>query len=255
MIKGIIFDLDGTVYLGEAEVPGAARFTRDVGRLGIRCLYVTNRANRSAAEICSQLNRYGIGCTEDDVLTSAQATVQYLARGSAFYIGEEAVGRLLAEYGFRVTDTRPDYVIVSFDRRITPEKIRKAAALIREGAMFVATNPDKALKIEAAVLPGTGTIVDAVAAEAGRAPDVVIGKPERLIIDMAVRRMGLEHGHVIMVGDNVETDIPAGAKAGVRTVLILTGVSTRADLCDKSVQPTWIVESYDELMNIVVSSG
>lgn len=253
MIKGIILDLDGTVYLGDAEVPGAGEFTRNMKAVGVRCLFVTNRANRSAMDVCKHLRRYGIECNEDDVLTSAQATVRYLKKGSVFYIGEKTFGRLLEENGFRVTEKSPDYVIVSFDRRVTDAKIRKAAELIRNGSQFVATNPDKALKIEGGVLPGTGAIVEAVAGECGIRPAVMIGKPEKLIIEMGIQMLGLNKDEVILVGDNVETDIPAGVKAGIRTALILTGISSRKDLHNMPDQPTWVVESYGELADIVMA--
>jgi len=253
MIKAIILDLDGTVYLGDAEVPGAGKFTIEMDRMGIRCLFVTNRANRSEEEVARQLRRYGISCRADDVLTSTQATIQYLKKGSVYYIGEKAFGQAIEAAGFVVTDFSPDYVIVSFERNVAREKIRKAASLIRQGAAFIATNPDKALKIEGSVLPGTGAIVDAVAEEAGSGPDVMIGKPETLIIDMALQKLGMARNEVIMVGDNVETDIPAGIKSGVRTALILTGISRREDVENLPVQPTWIVESYDELLKIVVA--
>jgi 4-nitrophenyl phosphatase len=251
MIKGIILDLDGTVYLGDAEVPGAGMFTAEMKTLGVRCLFVTNRANRAPEEVCTQLQRYGIACEINDVLTSAQATVQYLKKGTVFYIGEKTFGRMLEENGFQVTGKSPDYVIVSFDRHITPGIIHKAAALIKGGAKFIATNPDKALKIEGGILPGTGAIVDAVAKEAGLQPSVMIGKPEKLIIEMGIKRLGMKKEEVILVGDNVETDIPAGVKAGIRTALILTGISTRKDLQNLPNQPTWVVESYEELSRIV----
>ena len=205
--------------------------------------------------MCAQLNRYGIACDKDDVLTSAQAAVRYLKKGSAFYIGEEAFGQLLEEHGFKVTEESPDYVIVSFDRHLTDTKIRKAAELIRNGSQFVATNPDKALKIEGGVLPGTGAIVDAVAKESGMAPSIMIGKPEKLIIEMGIKMLGMKKDEVILVGDNIETDIPAGAKAGIRTALILTGISSRHDLHSQVFQPTWVVESYEELAEIIIKEG
>lgn len=253
MIKGIILDLDGTVYLGDAEVPGAGRFTREMKARGVRCLYVTNRANRSADEVCAQLNRYGIACGVTDILTSAQAAVQYLKKGTVFYIGEKSFGKLLEESGFRVTDDSPDYVIISFDRNVTAEKISKAAGLIRNGAKFIATNPDKALKVEGGVMPGTGAIVDAVVKVAGIQPAVMIGKPEKLIIEMGIKKLSLKKEEVILVGDNVETDIPAGSRAGIRTALILTGISSRKDLQGVAVLPTWVVESYEELLKIITS--
>ncbi len=255
MIRGVILDLDGTVYLGDAEVPGAGEFTRKMKVLGVRCLFVTNRANRSAGEVCLHLRRYGIDCREEDVLTSAQATVRYLKKGSVFYIGEHSFGKLLEENGFRITEKSPDYVIVSFDRHVTAARIRKAAQLVMNGSKFIATNPDKALKIEGGVLPGTGAIVDAVALESGIKPAVMIGKPEKLIIEMALKILGMKKEEVVLVGDNVETDIPAGAGAGIRTVLILTGISSRKDLHNLGVQPTWVVESFEELSGIIKTTA
>jgi 4-nitrophenyl phosphatase len=254
MIKGVILDLDGTVYRGQAEVPGAGRFARDMAGSGVRCLFVTNRANRRPEEIARQLAGYGIPCGPSDVLTSAEATAQYLGGGSAYYIGQDGLRAALEAAGIRIDDCSPDAVVVSLDLGLTPEKVETAARLIRAGARFVATNPDRWFPTETGNQPGTGTIVDAVAAKCGRKP-IVVGKPERLIMDMALRRLRLAAAEAIAVGDNVETDIPAGAAAGMRTVLLLTGVSSREDLVRAPVPPTWVVEGYEELTRIVEADG
>ena len=146
MIKGVILDLDGTVYLGKQEVPGAARFIAFLRESGIKYLFVTNRANRTPVVVAEHLASYGIPCTENDVLTSAQATVQYLKKGSVYYIGEEGLKVELDKAGMAVNEEAPDYVIVSFDRSFTYEKLKKACQMIHAGARFIATNPDKALK-------------------------------------------------------------------------------------------------------------
>jgi 4-nitrophenyl phosphatase len=250
MIKGVILDLDGTVYLGKQEVPGAARFILFLKESGIRYLFVTNRANRTPTIVAEHLCTYGIPCTENDVLTSAQATVQYLKRGSVYYIGEEGLKVELDKAGMTVNEEAPDYVIVSFDRTFNYDKLRKACRLIHAGAQFIATNPDKALKTATGLTPGTGSIVAAVAAGSGKEP-VMIGKPERLIMDMALERLGLQREEVINVGDNLATDIPAGIVAGIRTAFILTGVSSREDLAHTDLEPAWIVASYEELTTIV----
>jgi len=250
MIKGVILDLDGTVYLGKQEVPGASRFIAFLRQSGIRYFFVTNRANRTPALVAEHLCTYGIPCTENDVLTSAQATIQHLKSGSVYYIGEEGLKVELDKAGMTVNEDAPDYVIVSFDRSFSYEKLKKACRLIHAGATFIATNPDKALKTASGLVPGTGSIVAAVAAGSGKEP-IMIGKPERLIIDMGIERLGLARETVINVGDNLATDVPAGINAGVRTVFILTGVSSREDLAKTGLKPNWVVESYEELTAIV----
>jgi 4-nitrophenyl phosphatase len=250
MVKGVILDLDGTVYLGQAEVPGAARFLALLRRNGVRFLFVTNRANRTPEEIRTHLDGLGIACDAADVLTSAEATAAFLAPGSVYVIGEEGLRTALAAHGHRPTEQSPDYVVVSYDRGFNFDKLTTATRLILNGARYVATNPDRGLRTTEGVTPGTGSIVAAVSAATGREP-LVIGKPQRLIMDMAVKRLGLPPAEVIAIGDNLETDVPAGARAGLRTVLILTGISTRAELATADSEPTWTVESYGELEEIL----
>jgi 4-nitrophenyl phosphatase len=250
MIKGILFDLDGTVYRGSVAVPGAPEIITRLKRGGRRCLFVTNRSNRTPAEVASQLRGYGIPCEAEDVLTSAQATVQYLKKGTVFYIGEEGLRDAIVEGQLRITDQNPDYVVVSLDRKITYEKIEKATQLIRGGARFIATNPDMLLYTDRGLSPGTGVIVTAIAAATGMEP-VFVGKPQTIIIDIALERLGVTKEEAVIVGDNLESDIRAGQNAGVRTILILTGVSTREDLSENSAKPTWVVENFDELEDLL----
>lgn len=250
MIRGLLLDLDGTVYRGREEVPGAARFIGRLPQWGVKPLFVTNRANRTPAAICEQLKAYGIACAEDNVLTSAQATAQFLPRGSVFYIGEEGMRQALDRAGFPIVEENPDYAIVSFDREFNYATMKRVCRMICGGAKFIATNPDKCLHTERGVVPGTGAIVAAVAAGCGKDP-MIIGKPERRIFDMAIERLGVPRDEVVAVGDNLATDIPAGRNAGIRTVLLTTGASTRADVAGAPAQPTWTFDTFDELEALV----
>jgi 4-nitrophenyl phosphatase len=254
MLRGVILDLDGSVYLGEEAVPGAAVFVQRARKGGLRVRFVTNRANRTAVEVRAQLTRLGMPCDAQDVVTSAEATAQFIGRGRAFVIGEEGLREALTRQGIVLTDQSPDYVVVSFDRGFNYEQLTRACRLIHAGATFVATNPDRALKTETGLVPGTGAIVAAVAAGCGVDP-LMIGKPERRIMDMAIAGMGLTPDQVLVVGDNVATDVPAGAAAGARTVLLLTGVSTREDLARAAVQPDWVARDYDDLWRIVTANS
>lgn len=252
MIKALLLDLDGTVYAGDREIDGASDFIRRMTAMNIRCIYVTNRANRTPLQVCEQLRNYGIICHESDVITSALATVQYLKKGSVFFIGEEGMRQAISNAGMTISNDNPDYVIVSYSRSVLPEDIEKAAQLIRNGAKFIGTNPDKGLKTESGILPGTGTIVDAVQKKCDTIP-VIIGKPEKIIIDMALEPLHLNRNEVLIIGDNVDTDIPAGQKSGIRTVLMLTGISTRSDCEAADIKPDWIVKDFNDLYDLLSS--
>jgi len=250
MIQGIIFDLDGTIYRGSQAVPGAADFVSRVIGNGIKVLFVTNRSNRTPETVCTQLRSYGISCTTENILTSAQATARFLQRGRVFFIGEEGLEKALLGAGLTMDHQNPDYVVVGFDRSVNYSKIEQATRLIRAGSRFIATNPDKAVNADGGVSPGNGAIVAAIATASGAEP-IVVGKPQRAIIDIALERMGLAPEQVILVGDNLETDIRAGINAGIRSVLILTGVCTRMDAMKSPVKPHRVVEDYNELADIV----
>ena len=252
MYKGVILDLDGTLYKGEAEVPGASRFVERVRERGVRCLYVTNRANRPPEDICGQLRTFGIPCEHKDVLTSAMATAQCLVPGPAYIIGEQGLERALCEAGFVITEDNPRYVIVSFDRGFSYDKLRTACWLIDQGARFIATNPDEKLKTHDGYHPGTGSIVAAVQTGCGATP-MIVGKPEPLIFELAVKELALQKEDILVVGYNLTTDIVSGARAGLNTVLILGGVSTRDDSLKAEIRPTWVVEDFDALERIVLS--
>lgn len=249
--SGIIFDLDGTVYHGERAIPGADALVRELRRRGVAIRFVTNRANRPPEEVSRQLNAMGLDCKPADVLTSAGATAAFLKPGKAYVIGEHGMLAALEQRGFVIDDQAPDYVIVSFDRGFDFDKLRLAVRLISRGARFVASNPDHALALEDGLSPGTGALVAAVQTATGVTP-LMIGKPQRHLFDIVLRDMCLTGQDVIAVGDNLATDIPAGHAAGMRTVLICTGISRRADLEHAAVQPTWTVDDYDGMRALLL---
>lgn len=249
-IAGLILDLDGTVYRGAEEVPGAAEFVRYLQGHSLPYLFVTNRANRPPEEVDAQLKSYGIPSSPDRIMTSAQATAAQIANRRIYCIGEAGIVAELEKTGNVITEDRPDTVIVSFDRQFTYDKLVLASRFISRGARFIATNPDKALDTNEGPRPGTGALIAAIECVTGRSPEI-IGKPQPTIMLEAARKMNLAPTDIVAIGDNLDTDIPAGHSAGMRTVWITTGISKPG--LPQTVQPTWIVNTYKELTNIVAS--
>ncbi len=250
MIRAILLDLDGTVYMGTEEVPGAADFVRSMASAGVRCLYVTNRSNRMPEEIRDQLLAFGMPCETGDVVTTAQATARILSPGRVYVLGEEGLTRILEDHGFTVCEEDVEAVIVGWDRGFNYEKLRKACSLIGLGADYVATNPDRGIKLEDGFRPGTGAILAAINAVCRTTPRV-IGKPEPLLFEIAVKMLGIERSDVLVVGDNLDTDIAAARAAGIRSALILTGVSSREDLAESAFTPDWVVDDFASLAEVV----
>ena len=252
-LKSILLDLDGTVYWGDAEVEGASDFIRWCETQGVRCIFVTNRANRPPEVIRDQLHGYGIPCETKDILTSSLATARYIGRGSVYVIGEIGVEQALAEQGIRIVtdpEERPDAVVVSYDKEFNYTKLSIACRWIAEGVRFIATNADGRLRMHDRMLPGTGAIVAAVEAGSGGIPEI-IGKPERRLFDIAVEMANCRPEEALVVGDFLETDIGAANAAGIQSVLMLTGVSRREGVCNGKPCPTYIAENFAELTQIV----
>lgn len=249
MLKAVLLDLDGTIYRGNELIAGAKGFVEKIETQGLRYLFITNNSTRTPVEVARHLQKMGVACEPGHVLTSSQAAAASIAAGRVYCIGENGLRLALHELGIEMADNDVSHVVVGMDRQINYQKIEKAARLIRAGAKFIATNPDRFFPTESGISPGNGAIVAAIAAAADRQP-TVIGKPERTIIDIALKRVIVTADEAILIGDNLETDIPAGINAGVRTVFLLTGVSTRDDLAKSNLQPTWIAEDYTVLNDI-----
>jgi len=218
-------DLDGVVYRGRDPVPGAAEFIDRWRGRGVRFAFLTNRSGRAPLEVAGHLRSLGIPCQPDEVLTSATATARHLGKGSVYAIGGEGLRAALRQHGLTLTDSEPDYVVVGGDSSITYDKLVIAVRLIRNGARFVATNADRLVNTQTGVVPANGAIVQALAYATGIQP-MIVGKPEPIMIRQAIELLAVSKGEVILIGDNLETDIEAGRRAGIRTVHLLTGISS-----------------------------
>jgi len=233
-VKALVIDMDGVLYRVNAPIPGAAEFLQALREEAIPFLLLTNNSTLTREMYVSKLHRMGIEVRIDQILTSALATADYLRdhvpAGSRVYVlGEDGIVQAVRETDCTLTDEDPEYVVVGFDHQINYEKLKIASLAIRNGAKYIATNPDVTLPSEEGLLPGCGAILAAVTAATGVAP-LVIGKPQREMFDQAVEHLGSDRSVTAMVGDRVETDIVGAQGAGLLTILLLSGATTKDDI-------------------------
>lgn len=251
---GVIFDMDGVFYRGDQPLPGARDVIPALREAGLSFILLTNNATLTSSDVSHKLSRMGIMVRSDAILTSAGATAEYLSRhlpegGGVYVIGEEAlVSSISALPGFQLDGWQPEVVVVGLDRQFDYGAMQRACSAIRRGAKFIATNTDATLPVEGGEFwPGAGSIVAAISTCAGVSP-LVIGKPSIYMADIALQRLELPAGRVLCVGDRLDTDILFGARAGIPTALVLTGVSKREDVSGAAATPDYIFDDLPELL-------
>ncbi len=256
-LKTLLIDGDGVLWRASEPIFGLRRFFNVLKARGIDWALLTNNSTTTVRAYVHKLQGFGITeATPDQVFTSSTVTATIMrerfALGSPVYvIGESGVKDTLAEAGFTVLDgeNQPDQVVavvVGMDRQISYAKLTVGSRLIRAGAAFIATNADKTFPTPQGLIPGAGSIVAALAAATDREPQV-IGKPNTPIFETAMRRFKAIPATTAMLGDRLETDVMGGQRAGIGTILVLSGVSTQADLQASDVIPDLVFDSIAEL--------
>ena len=246
---GYMIDLDGTIYRGKEKIPAAKRFIERLQEHDIPFLFVTNNSTQAPIKVVEILaNNFDIHVKEENVYTSALATADYIAdldKRSVYVIGEVGLKQAILDRGFRFEETNPDYVVVGLDYDVTYHKFELATLAIKRGAKFIGTNAGTNLPNERGLVPGAGSVIALVECSTQQKA-TYIGKPETIIMEKALERLGLPKDEVVMVGDNYMTDIKAGINFGIDTMLVYTGVSTRELVRKQEIAPTIELGSLDE---------
>lgn len=257
-VRALLIDLDGVLWVGDHVLPGVAKFFSFLAAQRIPHLLVTNNATRRADYVVQQAAKMGIRVAPSQVLTSADAAPRWLKLRMShlkrvFVIGETALLDALRDDGFELVNENADAVIVGMDRQLTYEKLKIATLQIRRGATFIATNRDRTLPTEQGLTPGAGSIVAALVAASDVEP-IVIGKPGHPMFDLALEFTHTLPAETAMLGDRLDTDIDGAADMGLKTILVLTGVSTRAQAEQNRVIPDLIVADLPALQQIWLKS-
>lgn len=251
-IAGIISDLDGVAYRGEAPIASAVEAFRAWRERGLPYAFVTNNSTRSAEAFAAKLRGLDIAAEARDVITSAEATAEVLKQryppGTAvFVIGAEALRRAIRDAGFLLAEREAGVVVAGLDRSFSYAKLETAQRIILSGGAFYGTNPDRMLPSAEGFEPGAGSLLAAIEACSGRAP-TVIGKPQPTLVELALERLGTPRDRTLVIGDQLATDIAAGKSAELPTLLVKTGVPEAGP---RSLEPDFEVAHLGEVRDLI----
>lgn len=266
-IRALIIDMDGVLWHGNKPQPGLTEFFQALRESGIRFILATNNASLTQDQYISKLAKMGVTVTLDEILTSAMATALYLAEQTdpattrVFVVGEDGARRPLIERGFTLTGLYEvnndktsakgaDVVVCGKDQTLTWDKLATATLNIRAGAKFIGTNGDTTLPTELGVTHGNGAILAALEAATGVSP-IIIGKPEPIMYQQAMRLLGASPEETAAIGDRLETDILGAVRAGICSLMVLTGISSLEDLKTVDYQPTWVLPDIRAITDIL----
>ena len=249
--KGFICDMDGVIYHGNRVLPGVVEFIRWLQESGKRFIFLTNSPEKTPQELSMKLGRMGLEVDPDHFYTSAMATAAFLKNQkpgcTAYVIGEAALTKALYDQGIYMNDVNPDYVVVGETRAYFFEKIEKAIELVNKGAKLIGTNPDITGPTERGVMPATGSLIAPIEIATGKKA-YFVGKPNPLMLRHGLKRLGLHSEDIAFVGDRMDTDIIAGIESNVDTVLVLSGVTSMADIDQFPYRPKFILDGVGDLI-------
>ncbi len=254
-IKLYLFDMDGTLYLGDKLFDFTQKLLKTIEKTGATYLFMTNNSSKSVDDYIKKLQKLGIDAAPEDFMTSSQATAYYLQKhhaGKTLYVcGTASLKEELGRQGFPMTEDldKVECIVMGFDTELTFKKLEDVSKLLLAHPQmpYIATNPDYVCPTEFGSVPDCGSVCDMLYNVAKRRP-IVIGKPEPLMPLLAMERWGIDAAHTLVVGDRIYTDIKSGLAAGAHTALVLSGETTREILDASSDKPEMVWESAAEIL-------
>ena len=247
-IRGIILDMDGVVYKGNVGIKSAIRAIKIWKKKNIQVCFLTNNSTKNQSEFAKKLKSMGLEVNKNSIISTSLATSIYLKekfklKTKVYVVGSNSLKKYIYDEGFIFDENNAEVVVVGLDSNITYKKIHLASKLIRKGASFIATNPDKLYPSNKDFKPGAGTIIEAVRAASYNAKCFFIGKPNSYFVKTAIQYLRLEKKNIILIGDQLETDILAANNTKILSILVSTGLTNT----NKIIKPSLTVNSLMEL--------
>jgi NagD protein len=252
--SGFIIDMDGVIYHGNILLPGVNEFLKWLEDSGKQYLFLTNASQRTPKELHEKLQRLGIYVGEEHFYTSALATAGFLAsqkpNGSAYIIGDAGLIHALYSVGYTTNNVNPDYVIVGDTSSYNFEKIELAVNLVLKGARLIGTNPDISGPVETGISPSVKALIAPIEIAAGKKA-YFVGKPNPLMMRIALKRLGVKREDAIVIGDRMDTDIRCGLESEIDTLLVLSGITDRTEIDNFPYRPRYILNGVIDLVQQV----
>ncbi|NEA56364.1 HAD family hydrolase [Streptomyces sp. SID13666] len=253
-IESWLTDMDGVLIHEGTPIPGADAFIKRLRESGKPFLVLTNNSIYTARDLHARLSRMGLDVPVENIWTSALATAKFLddqrPGGTAYAIGEAGLTTALHDVGYILTDVEPDYVVLGETRTYSFEALTKAIRLINGGARFICTNPDETGPSAEGPLPATGSVAALITKATGKDP-YFVGKPNPLMMRAGLNAIGVHSETSAMIGDRMDTDVLAGLESGMETFLVLTGLTSKADIDKYPFRPSRVVNSIADLVDEV----
>lgn len=256
--KLFLFDMDGTLYVGGKLFDFTKELLAKIKSNGNRYLFVTNNSSKSVDAYIEKLAGFGIEATEDDFVTSSQATAYYLKKHhdnkKIYLCGTESLRKELVKAGFTVTDNLEEVecIVLGYDTELTYKKLEDICWLLfkKEGIPYIATHPDYKCITEFGSVPDIGGVIEMIYHPTGKRP-IIVGKPEPLIPELAMKKCGVTKEETAFIGDQMDTDMPCGVNAGVTMLLVMTGESTEEMVAKSKMKPTMLLKDAGEILKMI----
>ncbi|HKL12995.1 MAG TPA: HAD-IIA family hydrolase [Halanaerobiales bacterium] len=250
--KLFIFDMDGTIYLGDNLIDGVLDFIKKLDEKGKDYIFLTNNSSKNSKDYQKKLNKLGIEVTKDKIVNAGEVTAAYLKKikgkdeNNVYVVGTPSLERVFQDYGFKVIKNREadiNSLVVGFDTTLTYQKLWDAHYLINKGVKYYATNPDKVCPLpEGKSMPDCGSIINLLKTSTGQKP-IVVGKPSKLMVNYISNKYNIDKKYISMVGDRLYTDIKMAKQSGINSILVLTGETKQTDLKNSQINPDYILDS------------
>ncbi|MBV7339450.1 HAD-IIA family hydrolase [Chloroflexi bacterium TSY] len=242
--KAFICDMDGVIYEGNTLLPGVLQFVEWL-KQNKKFLFLTNNSTHTPRELCEKLLRLGVDVTEEHIYTASLATAEFLSRqtpnGTVFVIGDSGLTNALYDAGFSMNESNPDYVVVGRTQHYCYQILEKAVQLVNNGAHLIGANPDAYFPTENGFAPSTGALVAPIEIATGKKA-YFVGKPNPLMMRLALDKIGCHSSDAVMIGDRMDTDILSGIESQLTTVLVLSGAMTRDDMKRFGFRPDYVLD-------------
>ena len=250
--SGFIIDMDGVIYHGNLLLPGVTEFLAWLENSGKKYLFLTNSPERTPKELHEKLRRLGINVGEDHFYTSALATASFLANqkpnGSAFIIGDAGLIHAMYSAGFTVNNVNPDYVVVGDTHSYNFESIQTAVNLVLKGAKLIGTNPDISGPVENGITPSTKALIAPIEIASGKKA-YYVGKPNPLMMRIALKKLGVKREDAIVIGDRMDTDVRCGLESEIDTLLVLSGITDRDGIDQFPYRPHYVLNGVKDIIS------